>query len=607
MSDNHSDMYVIYYDIFISQYIAETFLNILAEGYWTANSQCGFWEEYGATFPRSTLTNYGSNDTVFDSKCDYSRNVNFFDTSQNGMNFVCDCWYILDKYMETSCCRELSNAEAILFNFLLGIIAILLWGRVLYFYETHPRLGPLLKVIGHMIDDIINYVIISFLFAIGFGLAIRAVIGDWSSQFNGVSATGLYMFKSVFMKIDFTVLNACGESANDLCQDNGWITHWRSNLAQILVCVYLVIALCMMRILVAMFAATYNKSIKESESQVAHARLKLVYELDRSSGFPPPLNIIVFTISIVWTFIDVTILLVFNRYIGFESNTDTNAEHHINIMNISKDKSRARCGVTFSKPKGNNYCDRVMNGIKILMGKLDDDTWICYYCRTPNKDSMKYPIQSYLKQFHPRNDKADEQLMEVYSPHICKTCYRSKYITIGRPQIISRKISFVVFMVICYPIIIILMFIPALISKLIQSLVKSEQKKMLQQAEKLANEERGPDPQINRELGQMEYQLRSIPNKYNVKQKKRHDMIKHIIVTKKNNANHVIPTKIDQILNTARNENKLDDLYTLVFNSSKQLAQIQQKLIEKSLTVTDQSSSAINDNDNSNDNENATK
>ena len=267
----------------------------------------------------SYTTGYTNSTTEFDMKCDYNRDY-FFDTSDNGKFFVCDCWYILDKYMEKSCCRQLDEPEAIIYNFLLGITAIVFWARVLYFYESHRRLGPLLKVIGQMIDDTLNYLFISFLLLIGFGLALLSLIGDWSGNFNGITATFLYMFQSVFMKIDFKVLTACGEHSTELCSDGGWLSEWRSNLAQILMSGYLVIALCMIRILVAMFAATYNRSIKQSKYQVMYARLKQAYELDRSSGLiAPPLNIIAFTIALIWAVCDLSLLLLINRYIDIEN------------------------------------------------------------------------------------------------------------------------------------------------------------------------------------------------------------------------------------------------------------------------------------------------
>ena len=60
------------------------------------------------------------------------------------------------------------------------------------------------------------------------------------------------MFKSTFGKIDFKAIQACGDAANDLCGDQGWIALWRSNLSEFLMSIYLVIALLLIRLLIAM-------------------------------------------------------------------------------------------------------------------------------------------------------------------------------------------------------------------------------------------------------------------------------------------------------------------------------------------------------------------
>ena len=121
--------------------------------------------------------------------------------------------------------------------------------------------------------------------------------------------------------------------------------------------------------------------------------------------------------------------------------------------------------LTLAKPEGDSYFKRVYKGIRLLLGEKDGDKWICNYCRTPNRDSMRYPIEAYLEQFSPRNDEADEKVIKVYSPHICQTCFRNKY-PVWRSQIVLREISFFIFMIICWPIIVLLTFIPALFSKL---------------------------------------------------------------------------------------------------------------------------------------------
>ena len=568
----------------------------VATGYWPKN--CGFWEQHGASFPTSNWTNYSDNSTIFNDKCGYSREPNFFDTSENGQNFICDCWYILDKYMETSCCRILSEPEAIVFNFLMGILAILFWTRVLYFYETHQRLGPLLKVIGHMIDDVRNYIVISLLFAVGFGLAVRAIIGNGSSQFYDLSATGLYMFKSIFMKIDFKVLNACGDDATDLCNDGGWLSEWRSSLAQILMCIYLVIALCMMRILVAMFAATYNKSIKQAGSQVMYARLKLAYELNKSSGIiPAPLTIIAFNLALIWIVMDLFSLILINRFIDIE-NMGWQYKHNHRANKPKQPLTKGEYFLGWAKPGESEdmYHTRVYKGIKLLLGGADDKKWVCNYCGQRNHNNISNQrdiIQEYLEGFIPRNDTADEKVVKVYNPEICVKCYRSRQ-EIRRSQIILREISFLVFMVVCYPVIVLLTCIPALISKLIDSI-----KGCLKASNMNQNNETNMDnvdkAHIKRQIGQMKHHWKSIP-KFD-HQRSINKRLTSIIETSNiyaddiRSKDNVTTPEINKIVDTVITDNspinkvqiRIEDLYGLLQN----MAKLQLEYIKKSSNVHD--------------------
>ncbi len=83
--------------------------------------------------------------------------------------------------------------------------------------------GYVYYILQNKIDDFINYLKLTILFMLGFSFAIRAFIGNYSYEFDKVQSTILYMFKSTFGKIDFSVLEACGDSPSDLCKDNGWV------------------------------------------------------------------------------------------------------------------------------------------------------------------------------------------------------------------------------------------------------------------------------------------------------------------------------------------------------------------------------------------------
>ena len=192
---------------------------------------------------KCSMPNINVNVTAYN---DYCQTIN--PTVMDG----CYCFSALDLFLENSCCRKSNSPEAIIFQFLYALNAILLWARLLHFFEQNETLGPLLKIMMTMINDLLNYIRLTVLFGLGFALAMITVIGDWSGEFYEIRATLFYMFKSTFGKIDFVVLEACGDSVDDLCPDDGWIPYWRSNLAETLMSVYLVIALILIRLLIAM-------------------------------------------------------------------------------------------------------------------------------------------------------------------------------------------------------------------------------------------------------------------------------------------------------------------------------------------------------------------
>lgn len=182
--------------------------------------------------------------------------------------YKCNCWRQLDHFMSDGCCRTDDQPWTVAFNFLYGVNAILLWLRTLHFFEQDSTLGPLIKIIGAMKDDFSNYLRLTVLIMLGFSLAMRAFIGDHSEEFSEVSSTLQYMFKSTFGKIDFSVLNACGDARDDLCSDDGWVPVWRSNFVQATIIAYLVVGLLMLRLLIAMVTFTYNRVIRQAEHQV---------------------------------------------------------------------------------------------------------------------------------------------------------------------------------------------------------------------------------------------------------------------------------------------------------------------------------------------------
>jgi hypothetical protein len=73
--------------------------------------------------------------------------------------------------------------------------AIMLWFRIGFVFQVHPTIGPLLRTTFSIMNDVVNFVIMTALFVIGFSLSLFFLLNDQGlPEFSSLSQTFLTLY-----------------------------------------------------------------------------------------------------------------------------------------------------------------------------------------------------------------------------------------------------------------------------------------------------------------------------------------------------------------------------------------------------------------------------
>jgi len=196
---------------------------------------------------------------------------------------------------------------------------ILMWMRFFLLFKIHPSIGPLIKMVGQMFGDIINFIIIMFVFFFGFMLCFFYFVGDLVKPFYKFSTCTLTVFEatngavewdSIFGTrvpdvnyVDWGAMTLGGpepeETDDGAIYGNGYLPELgilRMKTGRIFLCIYLIIGfIVMFNLLIAMMAETYNEVQEQARQAYSFGLADEVYDFHTSSTvLPAPLNILVF-------------------------------------------------------------------------------------------------------------------------------------------------------------------------------------------------------------------------------------------------------------------------------------------------------------------------
>ena len=142
-------------------------------------------------------------------------------------------------------------------------------------------------------------------------------------------------------------------------------------------------------------------------------------------------------------------------------------------------------GGRLCKPHGRSYGVRVWHGLQDLFA-TQTEYWVCAYCKTHN--FQLYDLHDYLDQFRPSLDPTDTELLLVYRPEVCKSCFRNRT-EVGRFTVIMQQISFIIFTVLVYPPMFICVLFPAVFTLFVDWLNKQNNESQWGDVEQDAEEE----------------------------------------------------------------------------------------------------------------------
>ena len=165
-----------------------------------------------------------------------------------------------------------TNSTAIYMT-LFGVQIIILYCRIAIIFVRSKQLGPFIRMIGGMVDDIINFTFVEMIFFLGFTFALRYIVatdigGDDADCEEG--EVGLSNYYEVAVYVFITLMGQQEWSAVD---PNGCISPTRSVIAMVFIMVFSVLGcVLLLNLLIAMMATTYETKLEVKSKEVNFAR-----------------------------------------------------------------------------------------------------------------------------------------------------------------------------------------------------------------------------------------------------------------------------------------------------------------------------------------------
>ena len=447
----------------------------------------------------------------------FSDSTNYFDM---GIMLNWTILFFTRLYVTTSdleddlTAREARNTEwTVFYMTIFAIQIIILYCRIATIFTRSKTLGPFIRMIGGMMDDIINFGFITMIFFLGFTFALRYILATdivpEDIDENCGSEADLSNYYQVTLYVFITLMGQQEWSAFD---ETDCFSAEREAVATCLLIAFCVLGTVLLfNLLIAMMATTYEDKLDAKSKEVNFSRTEDIYSLGhRPAIIPPPLNILVFGLAVIWYFFE---LIVFAL---------SCAKYHVNITGMrpvsidyeqalmDKEKQRQRTGknqqikrqAEESEPetdKSNSCCFGIFEK-STGDGNFIFDRKYCQFCRINMAENVG-DISNYFNLFRGyRLDEDDVKIIKNIFENrgVCSKCYRPYKLyhdgssnRLARWQVIIEILSFYVFLLILYWSLLLFLCLPALLVGLwtqIQSLADSNKSVGQQQMSVDANE-----------------------------------------------------------------------------------------------------------------------
>eukprot|EP00483_Globobulimina_turgida_P001393 UN01395 len=183
---------------------------------------------------------------------------------------------------------------------------ILAFLRVSTLFSMSKTFGLLLIIVQSMTKDISNFALLWLLFFFGFVFAEYYYIAKYID--DSFSKNLLAIFG----------VTTGGDVEFDKYSASDTVSRSRSTISQImLVLLVLFGALLLINLFIAMMAKTFEELSKKSNTQWSLNVATFIVQYDRRNDvLPPPFNLIVYVIVLLWYIIEIPIIFIFNYNIN---------------------------------------------------------------------------------------------------------------------------------------------------------------------------------------------------------------------------------------------------------------------------------------------------
>jgi len=340
-----------------------------------------------------------------------------------------------DPVSKEECLKSVEKGESVVYITGWAISICLMWCHMAFLFVMHKTVGPLLRMMVAMATDIKNFIIVIFLFYVGFMFAFYYFVGDKVAGFYKISTAALTVFDATQGNIDWqytfavrvndpdyvplTWLNDQRRYENKYMGYLGGCGQIRQDIGKVFLGIYIIVGnIIMLNILIAMMAQTYNTVQENSVLQHAYSRSETIHKFHRADMIlPPPLNLVVYI-----AYSPILMLKMLN-------------------------------------------CSAIKEIIQALKTSQSDD-WICGFCHSENHTKDKNKVfERWIHELLSREsmDEADVPVLRATDAELCKVCYRIKK-PASSLRVALEKLSYLIFWVTVLPVLFLfLSFIPSLL------------------------------------------------------------------------------------------------------------------------------------------------
>jgi len=360
--------------------------------------------------------------------------------------------------------------------------AIFMYIRILYVFAIHPTLGPLQQTIFRMTGDIRNFFFILILFWFGFSVAFFFLLNPEIEQNDSLEG-----FITITQSVLTTYIAMLGsfdyDSFNNIDDDIIRV------FTRFMFTLYLSIAIIiLLNLVIAMMARTFSAVQEASISAFLFGKAKMTHQYDKMGcELPPPFSILVFVTSLpFWVIFKLCCRKPHSRATlqGVQTSimapapdptgaSDEKQEYMHQLLSQLADHERF----------GLEGILEVRHCRAIKEENESFEPWRCAICHHYNDKPTYIQLLRFMKARDPTPQKMSIQLMSTRS-RICADCKRSRR-PIESFDYVVERISYVYFIMLLLPVLLILLGIPFVFSLLTEGVLLSWLERLASRKEEL--------------------------------------------------------------------------------------------------------------------------